>query len=669
MKIGKLYRLPLAGMAVLIMLSGCGKQQTVNAPELLSAEARQEAVDLGSLSSLTAAEKKAYSNTSKLDRNLSPAMERQVRYHFVKYSRERRGTMENFLRNSIPYLNYTKTVFRMRGLPEDLAYLAYLESGYNPLAVSRSNAVGMWQFISSTGKAYGLRQDWWVDERKDPYRSTEAAASYLSRLYDIFHDWHLAVASYNGGEGKIGRAKEATGASNLHEIIQKNNTLDDKLQLREETALYVPRFLAIAKIMRNAETLGIQPSAPDADHPVLIPVAQLTVKSTTDLAELSRRLGMGWKEFQAYNPQFLRAISPAGRTSTVYVPKNKEALARQLLKGTLSGAGWSYYKVARGDTLAKVSSRTGVPASVISQLNPGKLKSGQQLRLPVNVRSLPDVIPAAPVRNATAVASVSKTSTKSDHVSSAVPESYKVRSGDTLSAIASRYGVDLSDIYAANGGADKLRTLQIGQVIRLSAPVKAVAQKSSVPESYKVRSGDTLSAIASRYGIGLSDIYAANGGADKLGTLRVGQVIRLSVPVKAVAQKSSVPAASSKKLSSHTVQSGETAYAISRRYGISFDELCAVNGGKDALSRLSPGQVLKIPSGGTTAVAQKSSGTSQKTAPATSKVAEYSVQSGETLWSISRKFNMKPMELLALNGMDQSTRVKVGDTVKVIRNK
>ena len=497
----------------------------------------------------------------------------------------------------------------MRGLPEDLAYLAYLESGYNPLAVSRSNAVGMWQFISSTGKAYGLRQDWWVDERRDPYRSTEAAASYLSRLYDIFHDWHLAVASYNGGEGKIGRAKEATGASNLHEIIQKNNTLDDKLQLREETALYVPRFLAIAKIMRNAETLGIQPSAPDADHPVLIPVAQLTVKSTTDLAELSRRLGMGWKEFQAYNPQFLRAISPAGRTSTVYVPKNKEALARQLLKGTLSGAGWRYYKVARGDTLAKVSSRTGVPASVISQLNPGKLKSGQQLRLPVNVRSLPDVIPAAPVRNATAVASVSKTSTKSDHVSSAVPESYKVRSGDTLSAIASRYGVDLSDI------------------------------------------------------------YAANGGADKLGTLRVGQVIRLSVPVKAVAQKSSVPAASSKKLSSHTVQSGETAYAISRRYGISFDELCAVNGGKDALSRLSPGQVLKIPSGGTTAVAQKSSGTSQKTAPATSKVAEYSVQSGETLWSISRKFNMKPMELLALNGMDQSTRVKVGDTVKVIRNK
>ena len=198
---------------------------------------------------------------------------------------------------------------------------------------------------------------------------------------------------------------------------------------------------------------------------------------------------------------------------------------------------------------------------------------------------------------------------------------------------------------------------------------KSSSPAASVPDSYKVRSGDTLSAIARKYGVGLGDIYAANGGADKLRTLRVGQVIRLSSPVKAVAQKSSSPSASSKKLSSHTVKSGETAYAISRRYGISFDELCAVNGGKDVLSRLSPGQVLKIPSGERTVVAQKSSGTSKTSASAAPKVAEYSVQSGETLWSISRKFNMKPMELLALNGMDQSTRIKVGDTVKVIRNK
>lgn len=633
MKIGKLCCLPLAGMAVLMLLSGCGRQQTVESPELLASEARQEAVDLGSLSSLTSAEKKAYSSTSKLDRNLSPAMERQVRYHFVKYSRERRGTMENFLRNSIPYLNYTKSVFRSRGLPEDLAYLAYLESGYNPLAVSRSNAVGMWQFISSTGRSYGLRQDWWMDERRDPYRSTEAAASYLARLYDIFHDWHLAVASYNGGEGKIGRAKEATGASNLHEIIQKNDTLDYKLQLREETALYVPRFLAISKVMRNAETLGLQPASPDDEHPVLLPVAEVTARPATDLVELSRRLGMSWKDFMAYNPHFLRSISPAGRTATVYVPRNKEALARQVLKGTVSGAGWRYYTVRRGDTLAKVSARTGIPASVISQLNPGKLKRGQNLRLPSNGRSLPAVVPAAPVRD-TVVASRGdrrssvRTAKSGDHASSALAELKSSRS-------------------AVRG----------------------------VPATYKVQSGDTLMSIARRYDMDLDDIYAANRGT-RLDTLRVGQVIRLSAPATAVA-KAAPARVSSQKLASHTVQSGETAYAISRKYNITFDELCAVNGGADALGRLSPGQVLKIPAGKTTAVAQNTASSSRsqassarrtQTSARKSSVAEYSVQNGETLWSISRKFNMKPMELLALNGMDQSTRIKVGDTVKVLRN-
>lgn len=629
MKIGKLCCLPLAGMAVLMMLSGCGKQQTVESPELLAAGARQEAVDLGSLSSLTSAEKKAYSTTSSLDKNLSPGMERQVRYHFMKYSRERRGTMQNFLRNSIPYLNYTKSVFRSRGLPEDLAYLAYLESGYNPFAVSRSNAVGMWQFISSTGRAYGLQQDWWMDERRDPYRSTEAAASYLARLYDIFHDWHLAVASYNGGEGKIGRAKEATGASKLHEIIQRNDTLDYKLQLREETALYVPRFLAIAKVMRNAEILGIQPSAPDDEHPVLIPVSQVTVRPATDLVELSRRIGISWKEFQAYNPHFLRSVSPAGRSATAYVPKNKEALARQVLKGKVSGAGWRYYTVARGDTYARVSSRTGVPASVIKQLNPGKLKRGQTLRLPVTGKNLPSVVPSAPARStAVAAASSRRASAGSDHASNALAELKGSR-----------------------------------------------ASSRSVPATYKVKSGDTLTSIARRYDMDLDDLYAANGGADKLSTLRVGQVLRLSAPAPArsTAVASSAKRAPAARLATHKVESGETAYAISRKYGISFAELCAVNGGADKLASLSPGQVLNIPAGKGTAVAQNAA-PARKAQPApsrapASRVAEYSVQNGETLWSISRKFNMKPMELLALNGMDQSTRVKVGDTVKVIRNK
>lgn len=643
MNICDMCRLPFFGLAVLVIVAGCARQK-VESPELLAASARQEqkSVDFGSLTSLTAAEKKAYADTAKLDRNLTPAMESQVRYHFVKYSRERRSTMENFLRNSIPYLNYTKSVFRSRGLPEDLAYLAYLESGYNPLAVSTSNAVGMWQFISSTGRAYGLRQDWWTDERRDPYRSTEAAAQYLSRLYEIFHDWHLAVASYNGGEGKIGRAKEACGADKLHEIIQKNDSLDYKLQLREETRLYVPRFLAISKVMRNAEVLGLKPAVPDSEHPVLVPVATLSARPATDLVELCRRLGMTWKEFLAYNPHFLRSISPAGRTSAVYVPRNKEALARRLLAGNLSGAGWTYYTVRRKDTLAKVSSKTGVPASVIRQLNPGTLKSGKRLRLPTRSGAVAPGIPMPVPDTAVASATSRKPQAgKGDHASSALAE---------------------------------LKTTK-GQGVKGGT-------RSSVPASYTVKGGDTLTSIARRYDMELGEIYAANGGENSLGTLRVGQVIRLSAPARAVAQapaakqgnRKAAAAGEASRPAVHTVQPGETGYAIARRYNISFGELCAVNGGTEALSRLSPGQRLKLPVAGT-AVAVKNAASKdeetrgrKKSRQATGAAEEYCVQTGETLWSISRKFNMKPMELLALNGMDQSTRVKVGDTVKVIRN-
>ena len=235
--------------------------------------------------------------------------------------------------------------------------------------------------------------------------------------------------------------------------------------------------------------------------------------------------------------------------------------------------------------------------------------------MPANGRNLPAVVPAAPSRD-TAIAS---------------------NSGRRTSVSASKGGDHASSALAELKGRR--------------------ASVRSVPATYKVQSGDTLTAIARKYDMDLDDLYAANGGADKLDTLRVGQVIRLSAPV-AVASKSAPARRSAPSLASHTVQSGETAYAISRKYNITFAELAAVNGGAEALGSLSPGQVLKIPAGKTTAVAQNNTRQAsparrvQTQAPArksASSIAEYSVQNGETLWSISRKFNMKPMELLVLS--------------------
>ena len=164
----------------------------------------------------------------------------------------RRGVMESWLKRAQRYLPHTGR-FLAEGLPEDLIYLPFAESGFNPFALSRSGASGVWQFMPGTGKHYGLTVDDWIDERRDPYASTEAAIKYLKKLYADFGDWSLALAAYNAGEGKIGRALAKTGCEDYFSLCEAS---DD---LREETKLYVPKFLALVKIAGNLEELGFEP--------------------------------------------------------------------------------------------------------------------------------------------------------------------------------------------------------------------------------------------------------------------------------------------------------------------------------------------------------------------------------------------------------------------------
>ena len=172
-----------------------------------------------------------------------------------------------------------------RWTPEDLAYLAIVESGYKPEAFSHAGAAGAWQFMPSTGKKYGLDQDKWTDERLDPYEATEAAASYLQKLYDDFGDWPTAIAAYNAGEGKMQRALEGSGSRNFFEVRERNETLPEKTRLREETKQYVPRFLAVTKIMRNLPQLGFE------GGDVFLQLLKLTLLLIGELAVLLGRLG------------------------------------------------------------------------------------------------------------------------------------------------------------------------------------------------------------------------------------------------------------------------------------------------------------------------------------------------------------------------------------------
>ncbi len=546
-----------------LLLSGCGtSKESLPEPDNTAPDYSGIVLEDDGIA-LTDAEREALFSQGELDRGLSQADLMEVQKYFKFYVHGNRRTIELNLLRSRPYFAYARKVFREKGLPEELACLAYVESGYNPTAVSRSKAMGMWQFMSATGRQYDLAQDWWMDERLDPYKATRAAADYLAELYDLFQDWHLAIASYNAGPGKMSRALEGTGEEKFFSVCRNNDVLDEKRKLKPETMQYVPRFLAMCKIMRNAEALGFAPAEPRAEDLVSAPVRELRARPNTDLAAFAGALGMSWAEFSAYNPAFKRYITPPNRPVSVYVPYHVEARADKLLRdGKLTGRGWSTYTIARNDTLGKISVRTGVPVSVLRQANPRcePLKIGKKLRIPGTGKGGESMLASAsaPAKSAkavpakaapakqtvtraskgskpAAVAAASKKSApapaagKSGSGKGSAPDSksrsHKVRSGDTLASIAREYGISLTAMRDANSHLDDPHRLTVGQ--KVNVPKRSGSAEKSKSVMYTVRSGDTLWSISRRFNTSPGEIRSMNKLTGN--TVRPGDALRVAV--------------------------------------------------------------------------------------------------------------------------------------------
>lgn len=548
-----------------LLLAGCGpkKLDVPQTPTAMNTPSDDEMLDSFREAlkddglPLSDVEMRALLSEGVIDRGLSTADMREVQVYFKHYVHSARPVVERFIRRSQPYMAYTRKVFRERGMPEELACLAFVESGYNPVAVSRSNAVGMWQFMAATGRQYGLNQDWWMDERRDPYRATQAAADYLAKLYGDFNDWHLAVAAYNAGEGKIGRALEGAQCDTFFELCRNNGVLDDKMRLKEETQQYVPRFLAMCKIMRNAEALGFRPAEPDEDEPALVPAVELSARPGTDLAALAMKLGMRWDEFAAYNPAFRRYITPPDRYVAVYVPYHAQAQASVLLRDEkLAGTGWGTYTVARGDSMSRISKRTGVPVSVLRQLNRKSepLKAGARLRIPgragstmvASLSSAPNVSTSKPAARASASSRAARSQTVAARPSAqasapkpaaspAATRKHTVRSGDTLASLSRRYGVGLDELRQANRQLSDPHVLKIGQVLAIpgkgaARPVqqaKASGGGAKATATYKVQPGDTMWGIARKFNMPPDELLNLNN-MNRASTLRPGDFVRIA---------------------------------------------------------------------------------------------------------------------------------------------
>ena len=238
----------------------------------------------------------------------SVTMNSPVKYFVDRFTTTRRDIVGVWIRRSGQYLGMIYHVFRAKGLPEDLAFTAMIESGFNPVAVSRVGAKGLWQFMAPTARLYGLRVDRWVDERLDPEKSTVAAARYLNDLYARYGSWELAQAAYNAGEVKVDKAIRGTGSTDFWDLRQSK-------YLRRETQDFVPAIQAAMVIGRDPSQFGFDPS------PFMAPeIERVTVPASTDLRKLAASSGISAQTLRSLNPVLIRGISPPGRTWEVRVP-------------------------------------------------------------------------------------------------------------------------------------------------------------------------------------------------------------------------------------------------------------------------------------------------------------------------------------------------------------
>lgn len=458
---------------------------------------------------LTPAEEQALETESDIQFDLDAYDTKEIRQHFAYFVHNEKGrkTFQRWLDRSGQYMPYVRQEIRNRGLPGDLAYLPFVESGYNPKAHSRAGASGMWQFMRYTGKKYGLEVGWWLDERRDPFKSTHAALDYLTALHDEFDDWYLALAAYNAGEGRVARAIKSTGCDDFFDLSTKRRYVKRRGRnihyLPRETRNYVPKLLAVLKIVRNLDSLGF--TAPDWDAEP--DIHALAVPPKTDLKSLAKAAGMEWEDFRGLNSAFLEAGSHPEQESTVYLPGTAHDLAQDYLASDQAKPYTSYYsvyKVRSGDSWYRISRHFNVPISVLKRYNNRRsntIHPGQMVKVPGHGETGKTL---AAIRNDP---SPSKADMSKTRALAAQRGSYKVRSGDSLWTISKRYGMTLSSLAAANGLSTKAH-LRIGQTLYIpdQSPVETLKSRQAAEQAkqmitYTIRRGDTLYAIAKRFGV------------------------------------------------------------------------------------------------------------------------------------------------------------------------
>ncbi|MFQ5950049.1 MAG: LysM peptidoglycan-binding domain-containing protein [Nitrospiria bacterium] len=394
---------------------------------------------------------------------------KSVERYIVLFQTRLRDHFEKWLIRSGRYVPMMREILHTHGLPQDLVYLALIESGFNPRAFSRSRASGPWQFIKGTGRRYGLRINRWMDERRDPVKSTNAAARYLKDLYEMFGSWPLAMASYNGGEGRVKRALKRTKAKDFWE-------LRTSWRLRRETRNYVPKFMAAILIAKNPEKYGFHV---DYDEPLHYEAVE--IRQPTYLSSIAKASGISVKEIKEFNPELKRMITPPHLSNyRLKLPPGKKEVflanfKPEAEKKVVIGRRFKH-RVRKGETATSIARKYGVRVRELLSANSltrrSIIRAGQYITI-------------------------------SDGMGDT--DLHYVRRGETLSTIARRYRVSLRGLLEVNQ-LRKKSIIRPGQTLI----VPDANNYRASGHRHRIRRGETVSSIARKYAVGIRQLLKTN---------------------------------------------------------------------------------------------------------------------------------------------------------------
>lgn len=419
-----------------------------------------------------------------------------------------RRHLDSTLRRAEPYLWHLVQEVEARGLPVEIALLPAIESAYNPYAYSPSHALGLWQFLPGTGQRFGLRRNWWYDGRRDVTESTRAALEYLTYLHGLFGDWLLALAAYNSGEGRVQQAQQNNRARGLATDFWS-------LSLPAETRSYVPRLLGLAELLANPQRYDYQPQ-PLADGPQF---EMVELPGQVELELAAKLIDLDPATLQQLNPGFSRwATDPQG-PHRLLVPHGRGGKLRTTIAGLQTGelVRWHHYVVDTNDNLDSIAHRYGVKTALLKEVNglsDKAVRTGATLRIP---RAFARDVPLS--KNEQTLARDSTT--------------YVIQPGDSLSRIAARRGVRVKDLLRWNNLATSA-TLRPGRKLILQTggeTVLQVSHRESAPAQKQafhwVRQGESLSTIAQRFKVSVSDLQRWNRLATRH-QIRAGQRLKVT---------------------------------------------------------------------------------------------------------------------------------------------